>query len=984
MGGETAAGRALGPGGEGRRPAVGCPDDEEICGFVEGGVSPRRWLGIFIHVYLRRCRYCREQVKEFVATLRVIKSEEPVTLVDLFERAHTYNKPEALNYKRDGAKRSISSDELITRARNIALGLHQLGVRRGQLIVLFAANSPEWTLTDAGTHFLGAVDVPIHPTEESAKVGSILRKISPHVIFIQDRDSFERIRREVDREIAFGSLKHIIFFSEHGAEEVAALTLTRVEELGRALGQKHPYLAEELAREVLPHDAATIIHTSGTTGEPKGVVLSHANLVNNIVACADALAPTKKDVALSLLPLSHALERIAMYVYLYCGLSVYYAEPINLDSPSAGRALCETLREVKPTVMVGVPRIYEKIYAWLKARPPKEWRAALGGRIRLFISGEEALWERVEREFNDARIPIVQGYGLTETSPVIAVGTPKRSRTGTVGRPIKRVEVRIDDSGEILTRGPCVALGYFKDPETTRNSFTPDGWFRTGDYGKLHKGYLTVKGRIIEAVITSEGATIDPQRIEHRIKESPFVTDAAVKQVRSKDGRTFLAAVIVPDFGQLRAFAQIKEIKANSPRELCDHPLIREHIRSAALALVKELKPSEGIPSITLSTREFTHEEGDLTVSSKVKRKAVFDNRYQETTSHGGEIGLMIAEPGQTGDGLILSDARGLTTSVPVDFVGRTPPSWQARRASAIVRKLIRQPLGRVTGLGNASVRSVRSLFGATLLFQWLRTDGLRIEPVREGVVRGEWVVPENPRPGALLYVHGGAYVACSPVTHRPITAALARLTGLPVFSLRYRRAPEHLYPAALIDTIAAYGWLLRRLKEQKLDERSLVLAGDSAGGGLVLGALLCLRDAGQTRTAACAVCFSPLTDMTGGGENAQRSDERCAMFRRENITLCARAYLGNMPASEAKYASPALIEKLGGLPPILMQVSSTELLRHDAFRVHEKIVKAGGESKLEDYGDVPHCWQLLDGFVPEARDALKRATAFIRGHTLL
>lgn len=505
-------------------------------------------------------------------------------------------------------------------------------MRRGRPVVLFGENSPEWTLTDAGTHLLGAVDIPIHPTEEPTRVGSILRKIRPHVLFVQDRAAYERIRGEIDREIAFGTLKHIIFFSEPGAEEVAALTLARVEELGRALGRERPHLAEQLAREVLPHDAATIIHTSGTTGEPKGVVLSHANLVSNIVACADALAPAKKDVALSLLPLSHALERIAMYVYIYRGLSVHYAEPINLDSPSAGRALCETLREVRPTVMVGVPRLYEKIYAWLKARPPKQWRAALGGRIRLFISGEEALRERVEREFNGARIPIVQGYGLTETSPVIAVGTPKRRRIGTVGRPLQRGEVKIDDSGEILTRGPCVAVGYFKDPETTRNSFTPDGWFRTGDYGKLHKGYLTVKGRIIEAILTSEGATIDPRRIEHCIKESPFVSEVAVRQVRSEDGRTSLAAVIVPDFGQLRAFARIEEIKANSPRELCDHPLIRELIRSEVLALAKELMPGEGIRSISLSPREFTHQEGDLTVTNKLKRNAVLDNRRQETT----------------------------------------------------------------------------------------------------------------------------------------------------------------------------------------------------------------------------------------------------------------------------------------------------------------------------------------------------------------
>jgi long-chain acyl-CoA synthetase len=612
--------------GQDSRRAGGCPDAEDICAFVEGGGSIRRCLEIFFHVYLRRCRHCRKQVKDLVAALRVIRSDEPITLVEVFERARLHNKTHALNFKRDGEWQSISSDELIARARNIALGLYQLGVRRGHPIALLAENSPEWTLTDAGSQFLGAVDIPIHPREETEKVGAILRKTKPGVLFIQDRAAFERIKEEVD----FGTLKYIVFFSEAGAEEVAALTLAKLEERGRELGREHPHLSEELAREVLPHDPATIIHTSGTTGEPKGVILSHSNLVNNITACADQLAPNKKDVSLSLLPLSHALERIAMYVYLYRGLSVYYAEPINLDCASASSDLCATLRDVKPTVMVGVPRMFEKIYAGIKARPAKEWRAELGGRVRLFISGDETLPERIERDFTRARIPIVQGYGLTETSPVIAVGTLNKRRRGTVGRPLKGVEIKISEYGEILTRGACVLLGYFNDVEMTLRAFTPDGWFRTGDLGKLHKGYLIVTGRMIETIITAEGLTLSPQQIEHGIKESLFVNEVVVKQVCSSNGRPSLVAMVVPDFEQVRAFAELFKIKANTQRELCDHPQIRQLIRSEVDARTKELMPGEGVERIALSPEEFTHHQGDFTINDKHKRDAAFDNRYHE------------------------------------------------------------------------------------------------------------------------------------------------------------------------------------------------------------------------------------------------------------------------------------------------------------------------------------------------------------------
>ncbi len=238
--------------------------------------------------------------------------------------------------------------------------------------------------------------------------------------------------------------------------------------------------------------------------------------------------------------------------------------------------------------------------------------------------------------------------------------------------------------------------------------------------------------------------------------------------------------------------------------------------------------------------------------------------------------------------------------------------------------------------------------------------------------MRGEWVLPDKHEQGVILYLHGGGYVACSPKTHRPITAALARLSGCRVFSLDYRLAPEHRYPAALDDAVAAYQWLLA----QNLPAHTISLAGDSAGGGLVLGLLLRARDAGLPLP-ACAVCFSAWTDLTGTGASVHANDGRCAMFRPENMAEFANAYLGDA-APLAAYASPAHAD-LRGLPPLLLQVGSTELLLDDSRRVHEKLQALNGNSELEIYDDVAHCWQMLAGFVPEAHAALQHAASFIR-----
>jgi acetyl esterase/lipase len=298
--------------------------------------------------------------------------------------------------------------------------------------------------------------------------------------------------------------------------------------------------------------------------------------------------------------------------------------------------------------------------------------------------------------------------------------------------------------------------------------------------------------------------------------------------------------------------------------------------------------------------------------------------------------------------------------------------SWQVRWLDAGVRLLIRR---RRWGKDERAVaRRARRLFGSPSVYQWLRSRGLRLTPVVETEVRGEWLARADADESVVLYIHGGGFVSCSAKSHRPITAALARLTGARVFAPDYRLAPEHRFPAALDDAVAAYRWLLNQGRQAG----AVAVAGDSAGGGLVLGLLLRARDEGLPPP-ACAVCFSPWADLAGTGPSVRLNDGRCAMFRTENIPEFAAAYLGDASPFDP-YASPAHAD-LSGLPPLLLQVGSTELLLDDSRLVHRKIQEAGGVCRLETYEDVFHCWQMLEGILPESGDAMRKAADFIREH---
>jgi long-chain acyl-CoA synthetase len=550
---------------------------------------------------------------------------------------------------------------MLLRIRRIALGLHSLGIDPGDRVALLSANCPEWTLTDAACQFAGAIDVPIYTTQAPSQVCYILNDSGSRIMVLQNRESLDRIRDSI-KDCA--SIERFVFFDKSGVEEENALSLDEVEEIGRKLDDERPMLSDELSGAVKPDDLATIIYTSGTTGEPKGVMLTQSNLTTNLIDSSGHLSFGKEDVALSVLPLSHVLERLAMYMYMNHGMSVFYAESLE--------KVGDNFREVHPTVFVGVPRLFEKIYAriqekaalegkakaailawavsvgkayakralnhqpipWMLSLKQKiasrlvfsKWQAGLGGRVRLFISGGAALSEEIGYIFAGAGLPIVQGYGLTETSPVITAGIVEDNRIGTVGKPISNVEVRIAEDGEIETRGPNIMRGYYNKPEATAAVFTSDGWFKTGDIGTLDKdGFLRITDRKKELFKTSGGKYIAPQPIEQMIKGSRFVNQV----VLIGNERKFPAALIVPNWEQIQSYAELKGLPERTPSELINHPRILDLMQRQVDSLTESLAKFERVKCVALLENELTIDGGELTPTLKVKRRVV-DEKYRD------------------------------------------------------------------------------------------------------------------------------------------------------------------------------------------------------------------------------------------------------------------------------------------------------------------------------------------------------------------
>jgi long-chain acyl-CoA synthetase len=589
-------------------------------------------------------------------------ADEPTTLVDVFKSvARAHKRSDTLNYKRNGQWISISSDELLARAGKIAAGLHSIGLRHGDRLALLSENRVEWTLTDAGCIFAGVIDVPIYPTLTPPQVRYILNDSGASVLVLENSRKLHELETIL---FECPEVKHVLIFESDAATEASVLTLEQIEEKGKELKLQRPGIVEDLSSQTTADDLATIIYTSGTTGEPKGVMLTHSNLVTNLIDSSGHLEFGEQDSALSVLPLSHVYERQAMYMYLYQGFAVYFAESLQ--------TIGADLREVRPTVLVGVPRIFEKIYDRIQERAAEsgqlatfllnwsvrvarqyaeyrlahkqipvllklkhsiaswlvfsKWHRAFGGRIRLLLSGGAALPEDLAYIYIGAGIPIIQGYGLTETSPVMTTSEIEDIRVGTVGKAIPNVEIRIASDGEIETRGPNVMAGYYNRPEETRAVFTPDGWFKTGDIGSIDTdGYLRITDRKKELFKTSGGKYISPQPIEQAIKGSRFVSQV----VLIGDGRKFPAALIVPDWELIDSYTKLKGIEAQSRAELCNNPRIIDLFERQIARLTPDLARYEKIKAIALVENEFTIEGGELTPTLKVKRR-VINEKYRD------------------------------------------------------------------------------------------------------------------------------------------------------------------------------------------------------------------------------------------------------------------------------------------------------------------------------------------------------------------
>ena len=584
----------------------------------------------------------------------------PGTLAQIFfDAVERYDKPDALQSKVNGTYRPISHRALATRVHHIGLGLRTLGIERGARVGILSENRPEWAIADYACLTSGLVDVPVYPTLPAEQIEYILKDAGVVALFVSTDVQAAKVAQVRTR---LPSLRKVIGFGPTPWPGIDQ-TFADLEAQGKAAASSVP--PEQYRREALttrPEDLATLIYTSGTTGEPKGVMLTHDNFHSNVTVCAGVL-PFRNDVALSFLPLSHVFERMGDYLMMACGVSIAYAESID--------TVPTNMQEVRPTVMMSVPRLYEKMYArvlenalaggqikkriffwargvadrWanqtLAGRTPRgplalayrvaqrlvfsKLKARTGGRMRYFVSGGAPLAPEINKFFYAAGLTILEGYGLTETSPVIAVNTPEHFRIGTVGRPIPGVEVTIAADGEILTRGPHVMKGYFNKPEATREVIDADGWFHTGDIGEIRDGFLAITDRKKDIIVTAGGKNIAPQPIENMIKTNKYVSQAVVLG----DKRRFPIVLVVPNFEQLEKWAKLKNLLWTDRRQLLALPLVQAKMEKEVLRKLSGLASFETPKKVGLLENDFSIESGEMTPSHKVKRR-VIEQRYAD------------------------------------------------------------------------------------------------------------------------------------------------------------------------------------------------------------------------------------------------------------------------------------------------------------------------------------------------------------------
>jgi long-chain acyl-CoA synthetase len=583
------------------------------------------------------------------------------TLRDLFEHVVSSQKgrKQLLRAKRKGRWVSLSTEEFADRVQNLAGGLIARGVRPGDPVALYSENRPEWHILDFACHHAGAVLVPMYPNLIADQIAYIVKDSGARWLFVSTPAMLETAR-EAMVQVEHGV--ELVLFDGDGATG-DALAASVLEDEGRAW-RRERRKEEDPFHHPGKDDLASLIYTSGTTGDPKGVMLTHYNFVFDQGSALSGFDIGPKDVVMSFLPLSHVFERTVDYALFSRGAQICYVESIE--------RVPTRLLEVRPTMMVSVPRLFERSYIkiisklrqeegfkrrlidwalatarrykeleWAGRRPPAVLRAQyalarkrvfskilerLGGRLRFAVSGGAPLSREVAEFFDMIGLTICQGYGLTESSPVISVNTLAENRLGSVGKPIPGVEVRIAEDGEILTRGSHVMKGYFNQPEATAEAIDEDGWLHTGDVGYLDAdGFLFITDRKKDIIVTSGGKNIAPQPIEGRLQATPYIAQA----VLVGDNLPYLTALIVPNFENLTAYFAERGEAGLSPEEMAAREETRQLIDEAIRALNAELAQHEKIRRFTILSREFSMAEGEITPTLKVRRRVVSE-RYKD------------------------------------------------------------------------------------------------------------------------------------------------------------------------------------------------------------------------------------------------------------------------------------------------------------------------------------------------------------------
>jgi long-chain acyl-CoA synthetase len=570
------------------------------------------------------------------------------TLNDIFFAVTERNERVVMLHRQSIQWVSTSSQEFYRNVVGTASSLQEWGIGKGDRVAILSENRPEWTIADFACLLLGAVVVPIYTTLTGEQTAYMLRDSGARAVFVSGEKLLEKVQRIQSQTV----VEKIVVMDE--VETAHAFHMRKLMQNGPAEPDAR---FESIARQAQPDDLATIIYTSGTTGAPKGAMLTHGNMATNITYSLAEFSVGRGAISISFLPLSHVTARHVDFAMLYHGVTLAYVSFID--------QLPKALLEVRPTIFVGVPRVYEKvhtqvaskatgfpknlIYRWalsvgranrdatLAGKVPASlsWkladkllyskiRAGMGGRAEIFISGGAPLGRRLAEWYADVGIRIHEGYGLTETSPVIAVNSPNAHKLGTVGKPLPNVECRIADDGELLVRGPSVFKGYWNRPDETNSAFT-SGWFKTGDVGNIDsEGYLSITDRKKDLIKTSGGKFIAPQPLENSLKHNALVAEAVILG----DKRKFAAVLIAPHFPLLEDWARANHISFNSRAELVTHQKVQELYQGIIAELNRDLARFEQLKRVLVIAEEFSAENGTLTASMKLRRRVVED-RYR-------------------------------------------------------------------------------------------------------------------------------------------------------------------------------------------------------------------------------------------------------------------------------------------------------------------------------------------------------------------